>query len=294
MRCAVAMEAGVIAGRWERRIAAGDESGRDGLGLGWLLMDVTRETVALETRTAASERSLDVGRAAFGWLGGIATVLVVFSGLLYVLVVRTGMEQSSWVTLWRMFDVSSEVNVPTWFSSGLWLLLAVAAVVVSAHAPRPGSWRLLAVIAAYASVDEAASIHEKSYRLGSLLTPYLPVDIFSYRWVIFGVVAALVVVLLLAPLMWTLPWRIMAGYVVAGTTFLLGAVVLETVGGFVERHFGQVTWHLMLLIQVEELLEMLGVALAVACTVSMIRFSRTEDGIRSAYAGDRRGRRRGR
>lgn len=93
---------------------------------------------------------------------------------------------------------------------------------------------------------------------------------------------------MLTLLVLSLPWRIMAGYAVAGATFLLGALVLETLGGFVESDFGQVTWRLMLLIHVEEWLEMVGVALAVACTAEVVSVRRSEDGYSTAYAGDRR------
>lgn len=231
---------------------------------------------------------MPVGPRTFFWLVLIASCLVTISGVLYVLIVLNDSEQSWGRRLHPLFDVATEFNVPTWYSSALWLLLALVSIAVAVHGRRRASWVALAVVASYASLDEFAMLHERWGTLGGSLGQHLPVDVFSYRWVIVGVLAAAVVALLMAPLVLSLPRRIMVGFIVAGATFLTGAVVVETIGGFVERHYGQVTWHLMLLIHIEEWLEMVGVALAVACAAAMIHVVRTPTGLATRYAGNGR------
>lgn len=227
------------------------------------------------------------GRRVFLWLAATSTVLVVISGALYVLVVLTGEGDSAWSWLWGLFDVGRELNVPTWFGSMLWFLLALAAAAVGMHAPRlRASWFTLAGIATLASVDEYATLHEQLYRVGSILTPFLPFDPFSYRWVVAGVAVALIAAILLVPLALRLPLPILLGLVAAGVIFLSGAVVIETVGGFVEQRFeGQMTWHLKLLMHVEEWFEMIGVSLAIWSVLEMIRWTPTEAGVSTEFRG---------
>lgn len=230
-----------------------------------------------------------VPRRVFHVLGGFASAVTIISGLLYVIWVVTGYNESPMAEIFHLFDVAGEFNFAAWVNAGLWLLLAVAAGAVAAHTRRRRvSWILLAIVAAYASVDEFAMLHERFDRLGGQLAAYLPFDPFSYRWVIAGLAFALVVVILLAPLMLSLPRRILLGYVIAGFIFLFGAVVMETVGGFVERQFNfEVTWHLKLIMHIEEWLEMVGVALAVAVTTAMIRWERVRGGVATSFAGYR-------
>lgn len=231
-----------------------------------------------------------LGRLLLLWLAGVATALVSISGLLLVVVVLTGSEDSPWFGLWKLFDVSVEHNVTTWYASALWALLALVAAVVGAHAPHHRiSWWILAGVAAYASIDEYAELHEQFYLIGMQLTPLLPFDPFSYRWVVAGTLVVIVVAAALAPLALRLPRPVMFGLLAAGFTFLLGAVGLETWGGFVEQRFGgQVTWHLLLLMHVEEWLEKCGVALAIGSVTEMFVWQRREHGFATSFRGYRR------
>ena len=74
--------------------------------------------------------------------------------------------------LWKMFDLGSECNVPTWFASILWFLVAMAALLSYALDLRAGKssgnwiWLLIALAFVVASVDEVASLHEE---VGSFL-----------------------------------------------------------------------------------------------------------------------------
>lgn len=98
-----------------------------------------------------------------GALALVSVVLVLASQVMRLV----GVEP--YVTL---FAVTSEQNIPTWFSSGLLLVAAVAATGVAALVPRDRrqlrlSWCVLAVVLAALSIDDAAALHERLGGLGS-------------------------------------------------------------------------------------------------------------------------------
>lgn len=218
----------------------------------------------------------------------LAAILVITSGLLYLQVVKTDFEQTRWFTLWEFFNVDREFNIPTWLASSMWLVLGIVAAVAGVVALRlKWLWFIFAAVGIYASADEAAMLHEQLYRLGSILTPYLPFDPFYYRWVIGGIVVAIGVIAVLLPLVWRLPLPIMLMLVAAGTIFLSGAVVMETLGGRMIEFHGKTTWHTMLLIHIEESLEFLGVALAIWAVFEMLIVRRTDEGLSIGFRGYR-------
>lgn len=79
-------------------------------------------------------------------------------------------------------------------------------------------------------MDETATIHEKFYAAGSAIAQYLPFDVFSYRWVIVGVIIAIVVALALLPFVLSLPRPVTIGVIAGGAVFLAGAERLHLDG----------------------------------------------------------------
>jgi hypothetical protein len=68
----------------------------------------------------------------------------------------------------RIFLVTSESNVPTWFSSTQFVLAAMACMWVGRSDPRAGrSWLLLGLVFLFFSFDEVAMIHERLEAHGS-------------------------------------------------------------------------------------------------------------------------------
>lgn len=221
-------------------------------------------------------------------LGGVSALISICSALLYAVV--AGMEVRSWTWnwLWGQMFVGEEANIATWWAASLWLMLALAAVAVGLAAPRLRLlWFFVALVAVYASVDEATMVHEELYRVGDLLVPLLPFDPFSYRWVAGGIIAIIIVATVLIPLAIRLPRTVLAGLVAAGAMFVLGAVVVETVGGHVQDRVGPETWPVLALIHVEEALEYFGVVLAIVAVASMLVPARTGDGVTVRFRGYR-------
>ena len=159
------------------------------------------------------------------------------------------------------FNLDREMNVPTWFSSFLFLFTAVL-LWKAGSLPGPGparfraSWRGLAVVFVGLSIDETAAFHEMA--VDPLRKLFHAHGFFHFSWVILGIafVAALVPVFLKLRL--SLTRRTRALFFGAAFLYLSGALGMEMVAGpFVERH-GAANFSYALMANAEEVLEMLG------------------------------------
>lgn len=140
-----------------------------------------------------------------------------------------------------LFDLYEEANVPTWYSSITLLLCSVLLAIIAAAEKRSGGryvlrWGALSIIFLLLSMDEVAQIHDKVdsamdrfFDLGGFLT---------YAWVIPA--AAFVLVLALAYLKFflDLPARTRWLFLVAGTLYVGGALVMEMIAGYYEDSHG--------------------------------------------------------
>ena len=161
------------------------------------------------------------------------------------------------------FDVASEANVPTWFSSSLLLVCSLLLSIIAVGKKRERDryalhWCALAVIFLFLSMDEAASFHELLNR--PLQSALHTNGVFRYAWVIPYGVAVMVFALVYLKFFLALPKQTRLLVFVAGCTYVSGALGLELVGGEIETHWGNQNMMWALETTVEEFLEMLGVA----------------------------------
>ncbi|MFN3847669.1 MAG: hypothetical protein ACK4RZ_17895 [Paracoccaceae bacterium] len=195
--------------------------------------------------------------------------MALFLGLAYVVTVKGA---SFWgPQIARTFDLTEEANVPTWFSSSLWLVAAfLAFVIFQMHRDRgyPNSayWIGLVRLGLVLSAGDAGTIHES---VGDILGRHLEgaaVLKFTFAGVFFGLGLLLAVGLLYLRFLIRLERRVRFFLILSAGLFVLGAVVVESIGaavwlGTLERFpLGQ-NWPRMILY--EELLEMLGVILLI-------------------------------
>ena len=184
----------------------------------------------------------------------------------------TGVTSQNFHTVFWYFDVGREYNMATWYNSGLWLLLGGLAAMIALAGPSfRRSWWLLAVVALLASVDEYLEIHERFDVPGDRLAALLPFDV-GFTWVLVGAPIALVIGLLLLRLVLSLPRRALIGILLGGALFLVGAVGVESLNG---RHLAASDWMVdnryIYGTMIEELLEMSGIALALAALISLFQ-----------------------
>jgi hypothetical protein len=218
----------------------------------------------------------------------IAVALLLVAGLLIALslatrygayraeVARPGSTQvATWKTVMRLFDVNSEDNVPSWFSSMLLMGCAVLAALLAALVRRAGGrdaghWAGLAAVLSLLSLDEVAALHE---RLGGPTAEVLgggsTRGALHFAWIVPGVVLALVVGLAFLGFVRRLPPGIRRLVVAAAAMYLTAAVGLESLGGIVLDAQGDRALYL-LVTAAEEGLEMGGSVLLLYATMRLL------------------------
>ncbi len=212
------------------------------------------------TRPKPSPASGALPRRVARWLAGAIALLTVLSvAEQYVIHIlgRTDLED-----FLIAVDLDAESNIPTWFSSMALLACAALLAVIAAHtrrraAPFAGHWRALSVIFVLLSVDEIAHLHE---HLGRLQRVWQTHGLFYFSWVIPGALAVLALGVVFARFVAHLPSPTRRRFVVAGATFLAGALVLEALGGWRAETMGMNNMTHSLIATVEEVLELVGVA----------------------------------
>jgi hypothetical protein len=159
------------------------------------------------------------------------------------------------------FNLDREMNVPTWFSSILFLFAAVL-LWKAGDIPGPGStrfrthWRGLAVVFVCLSIDEVAAFHEMA--VDPLRELFHAHGILYFSWVIGGAAFVVALALVFLRLWLSLPARTRALFLSAAFLFLSGALGMEMAAGrFVEWH-GSASFSYALMANAEETLEMLG------------------------------------
>jgi hypothetical protein len=160
-------------------------------------------------------------------------------------------------TLVEHLSLSYEGNVPTWFSSSLLLACAIAAGAIARDA---ATWRRhwwgVAVVFGYASMDEAAEIHE---HLGGLIGTH---GVLYFDWVVFAVAVLILLSVLYLRFVIALPRATRLGLIVAGILYIGGAVGMELPLGWWTERFGNEGLGYALIDWFEEILEMIGATLA--------------------------------
>lgn len=235
---------------------------------------------------ATAWRRISLGRS-FTYLMIPVVLLVLISGSLALATQWAPPESVETVRFWfYFFDVGREINLPTWFSAGLWITAGILAGYFARRASRHrGSWALFCAVCMVFSIDETLELHERLDVLGSELGRYLPVQL-GFTWVIPGVLIAGLIGLSLLRMVLALPRSSRAGLLAAGTIFVAGGVGIETLSGlFVQGD--TLPWQFFLLTLVEESLEMTGIALGVAALAHLVAYRHSADRSTAFLVADR-------
>ncbi|HSD91172.1 MAG TPA: hypothetical protein VLB44_26800 [Kofleriaceae bacterium] len=154
-------------------------------------------------------------------------------------------------------SLSFEANLPTWFSSSLLLLCAIAAgVIATGRPPRRWHWWGMCAVAGWMSLDEAAELHEHlsgMFDTGGVL---------YFDWVIPAAVIVLAIGIAYLPFIRDLAADTRKRLVIAATIYIGGALIMELPLGWVTEHDDMETLRYALLDWAEETMEMIGATLA--------------------------------
>lgn len=171
--------------------------------------------------------------------------------------------------LLRFVDLGQEANLPTWFTTALWLAAALVAfsiwrVFAERGYPHRGYWAGMVPLFLFLSADEAGKIHEA---IGGFISGFADFSgFFTYAWVIFGVAFAMTIGAIYVRLLLLLRPGPAIALVTAALIFLSGSVGVESIWAAVDKGhldrmpFGQS--HLRMIVY-EETLEMLGIVLLI-------------------------------
>lgn len=216
---------------------------------------------------------------------GAVLVLMLLSGITYVGHVLTNFQSPWWAYFAGIFDVLREANIPTWFASMRWVCFSALAIVTAVLTGRRLGWGFIAAVAGMAAIDEVAQLHEWLDNFGIPMQQALGTNLW-FTWVIPGVIIAAVVIAIGLPVIWAMPAPQRRLLVIGGVVFLLGAVVIETISGYVLRHFNdQITWHYVGISMVEEFCEFLGVVLAIGAVAGLHDWRLSMSGLKVRFLG---------
>jgi hypothetical protein len=181
---------------------------------------------------------------------------------------------TAWKIVMKLFDVNSENNVPTWFSSVLLFGDALLAGVVAAVVRRVGGhdarhWAGVAALLSLLSLDEVASLHERLQGpAGAVLGG--ATGALHFAWVLPGALLALLAGTAFVGFLGRLPASTRRLVVTAGVVYLGAAVGLESVSGVVLEAQGDRAMYL-LVSAAEEGLEMAAGVLLLFAFMRLLR-----------------------
>ncbi len=171
------------------------------------------------------------------------------------------------------FDVEEEANFPTYYSTLLLLvaacLLAIVARTMQLTADALWTrWRALAVLFFFLSVDEVAGVHEE---VGKAVpeTDALGGTLY-YGWVVVYAVLVVAVGWYILPALRALPRAHRMRFVLSAVVYVSGALFVELIEGAITIRTGDETWRYQLVSTVQEVAEMLGVALFIWALLKFI------------------------
>jgi len=202
-----------------------------------------------------------------------------FAGVFFVIFMLVALMQTNLDVLaadpLKVLNVDAEASIPTWYAQSLLLVAAALVFVIAKTATKDKRyWYVLAGIMLFISIDEGASIHELLIApMRELLT--ISSGPLYYAWVIvYGLIFGCVG-LFFVRFFVRLPRRTRLLFAAALAIFLTGALAMEMVGGLVISQ-PNAPWQLYaVIVGVEELLEMFGVALFVYALLDYIAHSKS-------------------
>ncbi len=211
--------------------------------------------------TKTNNNALNRGTAWPATLVRVAVIAVIVVHVLNIVVhVAHGFVPARRPWWLDLFDVDTEANVPTMFSSALLFTCAYTAKLMSTRASALKERRgflLIAVLLAIVAADEALALHE---RCAAVLLDELDARGMTRLWVWgFGAVIVASLAAMLIPFFRALESRrLRSGLLVSAVVYVMGALGFEVLGQHYAATHGWSDPMYVTLSAIEELLEMCG------------------------------------
>ncbi|HRP54539.1 hypothetical protein [Agriterribacter sp.] len=186
------------------------------------------------------------------------------------------LQESVGLSLYNLFYVDRESNLPNFFNAVLLLLVAALLFITFLlykhyrDSAIKYHWLLLSLIFFFLSVDESVSIHESLTnilpRFGIGGNGYL-----KFAWVIPYSIATLLICLFFIRLLKSLQKPVQLGFILSGIVYVTGAIGFEMVGAEIAESKGVTNISYALAASCEELLEMTGLIIFLHFILKHIR-----------------------
>lgn len=211
-----------------------------------------------ELAPPAQRLTIRIGSVIF-FLWAAATVIVLLSlvqDLLIFLFPEVGFSDR----IYRL-DLDTEASLPTWFSSGLMLVCALALLAISLQVVRQGRlkalpWFLMAAAFFALSLDEIVTLHE--WLSGALSARMDNTGLFYFAWTLPALVVCLAGLACFIPFIFSFGGLDRLLLIGSAVVFLSGALGMEMLGGGAAEAGGIETLEYRLLATVEESFELAG------------------------------------
>ena len=167
------------------------------------------------------------------WLGAITIFLLAVHLASILLVYGVGPQNEFVRRLYDLFFPDSEWNIPTLFSTCLFLINAILFGVLwkAKHAAgeRQRIWLFLAGLFVFLAIDEFVALHEMF--IDPLRHAFDASGFFYYTWIIPYGIAVVVLALFMFPVWWRMEKMIRFWFALSAVVYIGGAIGLEMIGG---------------------------------------------------------------
>jgi hypothetical protein len=214
-------------------------------------------------------------------LGGVMTLLwasvalIVLASLVQDLLIFLAPELGMTDRIYRL-DLDTEASLPTWFSSGLMLVCALALLAIAVQVRRDRlfqalPWFILAGFFFVLSLDEIATIHEW---LSAVLSARMDnTGLFYFAWTLPALVVCLAGLACFVPFILGFSGLDRTLLIGSAVVFLSGAVGMEMLGGAEAELNGVTGLRYRMLMTVEESLELAGLLIFLLFLLRRLRAS---------------------
>jgi hypothetical protein len=209
------------------------------------------------------------------WLSTIAILLLVAHLITIAMpYIFEGFEHGLVRLLFSLFFLDGEGNVPSIFSTWLFLINAVLFLMVWKAAGLAGDsqkiWLFLSSLFIFLAIDESISIHERL--IDPLRQALDATGIFYYTWIIPYGIGIVLLSIFMIPVFWRMQKRIRFWFGLSAATYLFATIGLEMISGkylVMMNEKKDIVWIFM--ITLEESLEMGGLIILVYALLLLLR-----------------------
>lgn len=234
---------------------------------------VQAEAQRLAAQYGQPARALRISVGAVMGLLSAAVALVILLSFVQDLLIYLAPEVGFTDRIWRL-DLDTEASLPTWLSSGLMLVCALALLALGARAKQEGfmkalPWLLLSAAFFFVSLDESISLHEgMSAALGARVDKG---GLFYFIWTVPALMACALGLACFLPFILSFRGLDRALLLGSAIVFLSGAIGMEMIGGSVAEVAGVDNLRYRLLSTAEETLEFAGLLLFLLFLLRQLR-----------------------